>query len=166
MAANFTGRVELKLVGSYGVDIDLGNRSYTLSQTYRNSFANGEGAQQAEAIFTDSRITSGNDDLDLAGGVTDAFGNTLTFTNVKALVVVSSAANVTNIKLGAEGTNEFSSFLGDDTDQVIIPPGGMFVITNPGADGFIVTAGTGDKLRIAAASGTVAYDIYIIGEVA
>ncbi len=164
MARTFNGRVDLKITGAYAQNLDLGNASYSLAQTYTNRFANGTAAEQAQIIFTDTRSTSGNDDLDLATGLIDAFGNNLVFTNVKVLCVKAADANVTDVILGAEGTNEFSSFLGDDTDTIIIPPGGMFMITNPGATGFVVTAGTGDKLRIAAASGTVEYDVIIVGE--
>lgn len=164
MARTFNGRVDLKLTGAYASDLDLGNVSYSLAQTYTTRFANGTDAEQAQIIFTDTRSTSGNDDLDLAGGLVDAFGNTLTFTNVKVLCVKASDENTTNVVLGGEGTNEFSSFLGDDTDKVVIPPGGMFLITNPGATGFVVTAGTADLLRVAASSGTVSYDVIIIGE--
>lgn len=164
MARTFSGRVDLKLTGAYASSLDLGNASYSLAETYTHRFANGTAEDQAQIIFTDTRSTAGNDDLDLAGGVIDAFGNTLTFTNVKVLCVKAADANTTNVILGAEGTNEFSSFLGTDADTVTIPPGGMFLITNPGATGFVVTAGTGDKLRVAAASGTVEYDIIVVGE--
>lgn len=164
MAQSFNGRIDLKVAGSYAVDIDLGNRSYSLSKTYTNRFADGEDADEAEAIFTDTRTTSGNDDLDLAGGVTDAFGNSMTFKSVKALIIQNHSDSTGNALVGAEGTNEFSSFFGDDTDKLVVPPGGMMMITNPSAAGFVVTAGTGDKLRIAASAGSVSYDIIVIGE--
>lgn len=165
MAQTFNGRIDLKVVGNYSVDIDLGNRSYALNKTYTTTLANGQDANEAESIFTDTRTTTGNDDLDLAGGLTDAFGNTITFTNVKAIIIKNSSDSTGVINLGAEGSNEFSSFLGNDNDIVKVPIGGTFMITNPGADGFAVTAGTGDMLRVAAASGSVTYDIVIIGEV-
>jgi hypothetical protein len=165
MAQSFSGRIDLKVTGTYGVDIDLGNRSYSLTKTYTNRFANGLDADEANSFFTDTRTTSGNDDLDLAGGLTDAFGNTITFTSIKGMIIFADADNVGNVLVGAEGTNEFSSFLGNDTDIVKVPPGGMFCITNPAATGFGVTANTGDILRIASSSGSVSYDIILIGEV-
>jgi len=164
MAKTFNGRVDLKITGAYAQDMDLGNASYSLNKTYINRFANGADAEEAEIIFTDTRSTSSNDDLDLAGGVVDAFGNTLTFVAVKMLCIKAADANPANILVGGEGTNEFSSFLGNDTDIVVIPPGGIFLISNPSAAGFTVTGGTGDMLRIAAASGTCEYDIIIVGE--
>lgn len=170
MAQSFTGRLDVKIAGTYGVDIDIGNRSYTLSKTYTNSFANGTAAEQANSIFTDTRTVaaSSNDDLDVAGGITDAFGNTITFTNIKMIIVNAAAANTNDVLIGAEGTNPFSTFFGDATDKLILKPGGTFCLSNPGADGYGVTASTGDILRLAnSSSGTsVTYDIVIIGEVA
>lgn len=165
MAQTFNGRIDLKVTGSYSSDIDLGNRSYSLSKTYTNSFANGQSANQAEAIFTDTRSTSGNDDLDLAGGIVDAFGAALTFVNVKTIIIQNHSDSTGNAVIGAEGTNEFDTFFGDASDTISVPPGGMFCLTNPGADGFGVVASTGDKLRIAASAGTINYDVIIIGEV-
>ena len=51
MTATFNGRIDLKVVGTYGVSIDLGNRSYNLSQIYTNKFANGAGADEAAIGF-------------------------------------------------------------------------------------------------------------------
>lgn len=164
MARNFNGRVELHVTTSYTQNPDIGEAGHEIDKIYLTKFTNGTGANQAQVIFSDSRSTAGNDDLDLAGGLTDALGNVLTFTSVKTIIVKAADANTTNVLIGAEGTNEFSSFFGDDTDKLVLPPGGVFMITNPGATGFGVTATTADKLRIAAASGTVAFEVILIGE--
>lgn len=170
MAQSFNGRVDLKITGTYASDIDLGNRSYSLTKTYTNRFANGVAAEQANSIFTDTRTVSAsaNDDLDVAGGIIDAFGGTITFLNIKTIIIKAADDNVNNLIIGAEGTNEFSSMFGDDSDTINVRPGGFVCFSTPGANGYAVTASTGDKLRITNAAGgsSVSYDIILIGEVA
>ncbi len=162
MARNFNGRIDLTVTGTYGVDIDLGNRSYSISQKYSNKFANGTSDNQADVIFTDTRTTSSTDDLDLYGGLTDAFGVTVNFSAVKAIVIFASTDNTAHIKVGG-GSNNVSTIFDDVSDIIHVPPGGMFVITDPLAAGFGVTDSTADILRIASASGSQTYDVIIIG---
>jgi hypothetical protein len=46
-----------------------------------------------------------------------------------------------------------------------VKPGGMLVMTAPDATGLAVTAGTGDKLKLANSAGStsVTYDVIILG---
>lgn len=163
--AELTGTISVKYKGAYSDSPDIGILSHAFAELFSNTLTNGTGANQANTIFSDNRSISGNDDIDLAGGLTDSFGNTLTYTSVKAIIIKAADANSANIIMGAEGANPFATIFNDATDAILIPPGGMFVLTNPAADGFAVTAGTGDILRFAPASGTQAFDLIIIGEV-
>jgi hypothetical protein len=165
---SLSASIKLSVSGSLSNAIDIGSAGYSFNKTYTNNFANGTGANQANNIWTDSRSVnaSSNDDLDLAGSLTNAFGATLTFTNVKAIIIKSDADNGDDLEVGAEGSADFATFFGDASDKIIVPPGGMFCLTNPGADGFGVTATTGDILRIANtdSGGSATYEIIVIGE--
>lgn len=163
--ATFSGNITLKFKGSYADSPDVGSLSHSFSEQFAQAFTNGTGADQANAIYTDSRDISGNDDLDLAGGLSDSYGNALTFTSIKAIIVKAADDNTANITMGAEGTNPFGTMFADDSDSLVLPPGAMFCLTNPAADGFTVTASTGDILRFAPASGTQTYELIIIGEI-
>lgn len=131
------------------------------------AFANGAGANQADKIWRATRTLAGgaNEELDLAGVLEDAFGNLLAFASVKAILVTAAAGNTNNVVVGGAAANAVPLF-GDATDTVAIPPGGFFALASPAANGWVVTAGTGDKLKIAnSAGGTgVTYDIVIIGD--
>lgn len=165
---SLSASVKLIVAGTLSNTIDIGSAGYSFNKTFSQTFANGTGASQANQIWTDSREISGsgNDDLDMATSLTNAFGTTLTFTSIKGIIISAASANGGNIEVGAEGTNPFASFFGDATDQLVIAPGGFFGLVNPAADGYAVTAGTGDILRIANTDGSaVNYDIMIIGEV-
>lgn len=127
----------------------------------------GTGADQANQTFSDSRTLalSTSEELDLSGTLLDAFGNTIAFTAIKAMLVIADAGNGDNIEVGGSASNGFDTWVADPTDVVTVPPGGMFLITAPDVTGFPVTASTGDLLKInnvdSGASAT--YKIVLIG---
>lgn len=135
------------------------------------SLADGTSANQADLMFVDQRAvaTASNDDIDLAGTLTDAFGVVITFAELVAIMVInapiSGAANTTDLTIGA-GSNPFLGFLGGTTPTIgPIKPGGSFMLFAGDAAGIgTVTAGTADILRIANSSGaTATYQIILIG---
>jgi len=146
-----------------------GDINTAISNTALNevlSLLNGTGLNQANQVWSDNSqlAISGVDSLDLAGVLLDAFGNAITFTNIVAIAVIADAGNGDNIEIGGNA-NAFASFLGDPTDVVTVPPGGMFLITAPDATGFPVTASTADILDItnADAAAVANYKIVLIG---
>lgn len=149
--------------------LDLVTGSAPLNYRNRVSLASGTGAGQADLVFSDTRTisASSNDDLDLAGGLTNALGATLTFARVKALIVTAAAANSNNVIVGGDATNTFLTWVVAEGDAVILRPGASLALFAGVADatGYAVTASTGDLLRITNAAGgsSVTYDIVIIG---
>lgn len=161
--------VSLNVQGSQTSALDLGSAAFTASKTYSTSYANGTAAGQANKLFTDTRTitASSNDDLDLNGVLTDAFGGSLALLRVKALVVVAAAGNTNDVVVGGAASNPWLAPFGSATDKVKIKPGGTLALFAGIADatGWVVVAATGDILRIAnGGAGTpVTYDIVIIG---
>jgi hypothetical protein len=145
---------------------DLAQPSAPAELSVKHSFANGSGANQASKIFSDSRsiAASGNEELDLAGVLTSAFGTAITFAAIKAIMVRARSTNTNNVVVGPAASNGFLGPFGDASDRISIKPGGVFLITAPPA-GWTVTAGTGDLLNFAnSGAGTpVEYDIVIVG---
>lgn len=126
----------------------------------------GTGAGKASKSFFGSRniAASATDALDLAGVLTDALGNALTFTKIKMIAIQAAAGNTGNITLGG-GTSACNTMFGANTDKVVIKPDGVFVIAAPDANGYAVTAGTADLINIVnLVAAQVSYDIVIIGE--
>lgn len=141
----------------------------TISKTL--SLTDGTTANKADLLFVDQRTvaTASNDDIDLAGSLSDAFGTTITFAEIVAVMVInapiSGSANTTNLTIGG-GSNPFVGFLGGTTPTVgPIKPGGVFFLFAGDAAGIgTVTATTADILRIANSSGASAtYQVCIIG---
>lgn len=142
---------------------DVGTAEQEFHSQFRQVLANGTGADQANQFWADTAPIAGSRSLDLAGGVTNALGETLTFAAIKAFRIRAARDNVAAIVVGGAGANTFTGWFADATDKIAVPPGGMFEIVNPSAAGWTVTAGTGDVLLIA---GTNAddYTVEIIGE--
>ncbi len=156
---------------SVGVSCQMSNPqnltagSKKFDDNFLTQFITGNGNGQIQAEWDDERTiaASGTDPLDLAGGLKDIFGNTITFSQVKAIIIIADEGNTNSVLVGGAASNTFP-FLGDVTDVVPVKPGGMFVWTAPNA-GAQVTAGTGDQLKIAnSGSGTgVTYKVIIMG---
>jgi|SRR5688572_13113839 len=149
--------------------LDLVEASVPLLRTYTSILADGVGGGQADRVFHDRRTlsASANEDLDLAGGLTDAFGAALTFVKIKGLLVAAAAANTNNVIVGGAASNGFVTWVGGATHTLTVRPGAVLALFAGQADttGYAVTASTGDLLRVAnsGAGSTVTYDIVIVG---
>lgn len=167
--ATFDGTIKIVTSGTYDGGPDLGTLKQSMVNAFPNAFTNGTGADNANAAFLDTRTVtaSSSEELDLAGGLTDPFGTTLTFTRIKGLIISAAAANTNNVLVGGAASNAVSTIFSDTSDEIVVRPGGMFCITAPDATGMAVTASTADLLRIEnSSSGTsVTYDIIIVGTV-
>ncbi len=161
-----TASIKAGIKASHTRALDLGTPAYQLNKILEVALANGTGSGQADLLFTDTRTVaaSGTDALDLAGGLTDAYGTTLTFVELRAVLVVASSLNTNNVRVNRPASNGAPLFLAAG-DGIDVPPGGAFLWTSP-ADGKVtVTAGTGDLLNIdnASSGSSVTYDVVILG---
>lgn len=152
---------------SDSVALDKGNATFSSPHDVTPlKFASGSGAGQVNKEFTDTRTLalSTSENLDLAGGLTDPFGNVLTFTEINAIEVRADPTNVNNVVVGGAASNPWVGPWGGTTPTIAIPPGGRWLIVHPGA-GWPVVASTGDLLKIlnGGAGTAVNYDIKIIG---
>lgn len=137
---------------------------------YRKSFpfTNGAGANQAQHLFHDRRTltASGSEDLDMAGSLVDIYGNTLTFSTIKAMLFFLPSTAGGDLTVTAKATNGFATWVGAAGDAVKIKPGGLLLLLAPGADGYAVTAGTGDLITVTNGDGaaSVDYDVILMGD--
>jgi len=166
MATNLYTLVTAQLDAVYKSVLDLGTPTDTFLHKTKIELTNGTGASNADLMFHDTRTVtaSGTDALDLAGGLTNEFGSTLTFVELRAVKVTASSSNTNNVRVNRPASNGVPLFLAAG-DGIDIPPGGTFLWCCP-ADGKVtVTAATGDLLNIDnSSSGTsVTYDVVIIG---
>jgi hypothetical protein len=155
------------LTGSVVGVNDVAAPVQTLNKSARVALSLGTLAKQADLLFTDTRTlaASATENLDLAGGLSDAFGAVLTFVEVVGILVEASAANTNDVVVGGAATNGFVGPFGDVTDKLVVKPGGFAFLAAPVNPAWPVVAGTGDLLKVAnSAAGTgVDYTITIVG---
>jgi hypothetical protein len=167
MATSLISKVDVTFDWNYREIDSASGRTITDKNSLASiqSLADGSLINQADILWSDQRTVNdaANDDLDLAGGLTDAFGNTLTFSLVKGIYVRNrNTTAAENLDIGG-GSNTFNTWLGSDGDIVTVGPNGVFMIWNPSLAGYAVTASTGDILRLTGEGGNITYDIAIIG---
>ncbi len=152
------------------------NKRGSITNQLRQQTALGSGvtAGAADLAFSDRRLLTpgGSDNLDLAGGLSDSFGNTLTFVNLK-LIAIRNRSTVAGdvVHVGPQSiANAFAGFWAAASDASLVHPGiaaddlGWLVLYAPA--GLAVGAGASDVLGIRDTTGvslTYAYDVLLLG---
>lgn len=166
-ADGFTSKIILKFEVQPTRSLDMLTIAAPLSYSKEYSWTSGAGADQAQQMFTDSRTltASTSEELDLAGSLTNGFGQTITFTEICAIYIEASSANTNNLLVGGAASNGLVNWVSNVNDEIIVRPGGSILLIARDADGYAVTADTGDLFRIenAAGSTSVTYKIVIVG---
>lgn len=159
--------IALNLLASLTNLNDVGVARHSLPFNPSYSLTNGTGANQANEAFADIRTlsASASENLDLNGVLTDAFGAAIAFTKIKAMVIYAAPTNTNDVLVGGAASNGFITWVGDPTDVIKVKPGGLAVFVAPDANGYGVTAATGDILKVAnsGAGTSITYTIILIG---
>lgn len=159
------GSISLTVQGTQTNTLDQGAVVYPFTHSASVTLTNGTGASQADKVFTDTRTltASATEDIDLAAVLTDAFGATLTFAKVKAVIISAAAANTNDVQVTRPASNGVPLFMAA-SDGIALKPGYSFAFFGAGT-GVTVTAGTGDLLTLtnSAGSTSVTYTIVVIG---
>jgi hypothetical protein len=167
--SSLTGRLSLNVDMVLSSALDIGVAEYKPQYGANYVFENGTGANQANEMFADIRTlaASANENLDLAGSLTNALGVTIAFDKIKALIIKADAGNTNDVLVGGAASAQASAFFGDVTDVVKVKPGGTVSFIAPDATGYDITATSADLLKIANSAGStsVTYTIIIIGVV-
>lgn len=156
IAAQIQKNISITTLGPLNCGIDL-----------NAVIANGTGAGQVDAVYS-KRLTIADSgtptDIDLAGSLTDPFGDTVTFAEVHVLFVRNnSTANTLSVGGDAAAV---STLFGNANDLVKLRPGGWMCIACDAADatGYAVTGTTADVLQFAISAGTnETCDVIILG---
>lgn len=119
-----------------------------------------------DVVFSDRRSisASGNEVLDLAGSLSGALGNTLTFAKGHLVVIVNrNTTDGDDLQVGPDSTAGWVGAWADASDRNKVPAGGFLIWYDP--NGQAVGAGSTDEINVAEVGGanTVSYDILILG---
>lgn len=179
MTISLAAKVRTRLEWIYQNTLDLAAAEDDNQLSLLKSLTSGTSGGQVNRMWHDRRRlsqASGTDLLDLAGGLTDVFGNTLTFKEVKVLLIENKGVRSGSSYVQTAGqdilvggaANAWAPFLDNDASaKVRLRSGGVLLWAAP-EDGGRVVAGTSDILQVewdgSAASGDdIDYDIVIMG---
>lgn len=172
MATSLTTTIKATLGWTFTDAQAWANSANASSFTYSKSLTNGTAADKADNIYLaqTTLAASGTVNLDLAGSVTDIYGNTITFARVKALYFeLTTTTSASAMTLGAHGSAAAlagsGNLFGDTSDKVRIHNGGVFLVASPGATAYPVTATTADILLMTNEDGSniATYKLAIVG---
>jgi hypothetical protein len=123
-----------------------------VDESWAIAFTDGTGANQVQKIYAVEHTIAGTeDDLDLVGVLTDAFGSTLSLAEIKAWGVQAASTNGGNVVVGtAAPANPWTTCL---SGTVTLHPGAVAVFATPNATGWAAVGGASDAIRLAGANG-------------
>ena len=180
MATSLAATINVTGGGSYQNNLDLtapvdrlvigsgtsGSQGVT---AIKYSVTNGTGSNNSDLWFHDQRSvnTGSTDNLDLAGSLTNAFGTTLTFVEIRFLLIrIISPDGTKSLRIGPQNvSNAWPGPWGGSGATVYLEIEDTFIFYSHYDGGLgTVTATTGDIFPIANQSGSnLTYDIWIIG---
>jgi hypothetical protein len=129
------------------------------------------GALKCNEWFRDERTVAAStaDNLDLAGSLKNPFGDTITFTYLRVVILAIDAPDGTKaLRFGPRGqANAWQGpFAGTSATDYITVTDSLFLANLSGTNGWPVTAGTGDILGIYnPGTSAVTYRIWLLGQV-
>jgi hypothetical protein len=160
-------KIIVKVTATPTRSLDLQTVEAPLAITKTFSWVDGTLADQANRVWADQRTlgASANEELDLAGSLTNFAGQTITFTVIRAVLLTAAAANTNNVFVGGAAANGFNAPFAAVGDELTLRPGGLILMIARDTTGYAVTAGTGDLFRFenSAAGTSVTWDMTLVG---
>lgn len=119
----------------------------------------------ADVLYRATRqlAASANENLDLAGVLTNAFGAVVNAAEIVALLIEADAANVNNVAFGPAAVSGFVGPFNAAADRLTVRPGDFHLLTC--RTGWTVGAGATDIINVAnsGAGSVVNYTLTLIG---
>lgn len=170
MARTLTGNLDVTTSWTYKNSSDIADtKEVKQLKILQQKWSDGTGPNQTNIIYRARRtvtLSTTTDDIDLAGVLTDIFGNTISFTHIKEIVILNRATvSGEDLLIGGAAANAWSQpFNGSTTAQDDCWAGGIWVRSAP-LSGIAVTGGSSDTLRIThnGSADDIDYDIVIKG---
>ena len=148
-----------------------GSIPYTDSVSHSITLTSGTGASKANLLYADLlTINAGaTTNLDLAGGLSDAFGDSFSFALIKIIYIeLTTTTASTSINVGGHATAAFGNWitsadtLDNDQPAVKVKNNGVFYLACSDASGYAVTATTDDILTLKNNDGAAAATVKIV----
>lgn len=159
----FTGNLIVRPAWTYTTSEGSSSTAETLARMFDWDHTTGTNANQMTSFFHEQvTLTNGLARTNNLASVTDAFGATIVFAEVRMFAIAASSTNAHPLTIGAASANVFSTWCGSATDTVTVRPGGIFLMVAPDLTGFAVS--TNGNLKILnTGTNSVSYEIYVGG---
>lgn len=142
---------------------DTGTAPFTSLVEVVAQYPSGTTSGKQDLLWEDTgSLVATTVDIDLAGVLTDVFGAATSFVEITGLIIKNNTTTTAHTLTIGGGSNPWITWLGATGDKVVIGPSGHISLGNP-VDGYAVTAGTGDILRLDSGANTISYTIQILG---
>ena len=171
MADSLSLDIKASLSWLFEEQLDLSAVSDAAKLEYSAALIDGTAASQVDKLWHDERTLGAgfSESLDLTNLTHTIFGSTVTinFAKVKAVLIVNTSTTSGDDLLvggaGFSGDAWSPPFNGDQSAKVSLPAGSALLLVNK-IDGWAVTDGKDDRLRMDNTSGnSVVYRIVIVG---
>lgn len=141
---------------------DLGTAESRTAITSETHLTTGTGADQSDQFYSDSgECAAATDVIDLAGALTNAFGESITLTKLKGLYIKAGSANTVDIEVTMPAGG--APFMKTAADALLLKPGMTFYFSVPTAAAIAISSGSTDLIHLTAAAGTATYDVALWG---
>lgn len=165
---SLTFALKLAMSGAYARETATGGNSpgtfsIPLLVNYSTS---GTGDNQGDRFYRASgTVTTAETAIDLAGSVSDDYGQTITFAELRGMILVNTMTAITDGTLiyGNASANQFLGFTGAAAHTIKIQPASWacFATTLNGSGA--VSAGSTDNIRLSSSAGSVTYTLVLWG---
>jgi hypothetical protein len=165
MTLSATATLKLRFTAQQNntLDFDTSTGIERMDAVRGPNFASGTGANQINVFWEDQRTLAqgANETLNIHNGsMTNGIGNTLTMDILRAIYIKN---NSTALSLNINGAATTVAFTSANTETIVVPPGGEFFMSIPGAAGLDCVTNVGIKITISAGAGSCIYDIAVWG---
>lgn len=141
---------------------DLDTSDSRTAMSAETHFTTGTGADQSDQFWSNSDECGGATDvIDLAGALTNKFGESITLTKLKGFFIKAGSANTVDIEVTMPAGG--APFMKTAADAFLLKPGGCLYFTAPAAAGIAISAGSTDLIHLTASAGTATYDVALWG---
>lgn len=131
---------------------------------FTDRLTSGTGLDNADRIYHARPTAAASaDSFDLTAVLLDVFGNAITFTKIKGIIIRNRSAVAGETLAVGGNANALVNWVANATDIVNVGPDSLFILWNPSLAGYGVTATTGDILDVDPGAATIIYDIVLIG---
>lgn len=171
MPRSISGSVNINLAITDENDNGLVKERAAVNASWTQNFIAGAGsaANEVNEIYQAERTlaAAANEELDLIGTLIGNFGKQVNFARIRAIYIELKAGspNPSGLNIGGAALNAFVALFGDATDVIKLQTEGAILLVSKAVGGYVVTAGTGDRLKILNADGAnpATYKIIILG---